>query len=225
MRTLYHFWLCPFSRKVRIALAEKNLEVDLQVEKVSERRPEFLALNPAGDVPVLVEEADESTVLADSAAICEYLEEAYPDRPALIAGSPDERAEIRRLVAWFDHKFNREVTENLVGEKLTKRYLGWGYPHAPAIRAGLQNIHYHLDYIAWLAERRTWLAGDKFSLADVAAGAHLSAVDYLGAVPWDEHPEARLWYSRIKSRPSFRGILSDVMPGSPPPPHYADLDF
>jgi glutathione S-transferase len=225
MRTLFHFWLCPFSRKVRIALAEKNLEFDLRIEKVSERRPEFLALNPAGEVPVLVEDREEPVVLADSLAICEYLEETLPDTPRLLGGSAEDRAEILRLVAWFDTKFNREVTENLVGEKLTKRYLGWGYPHAPAIRAGHQNIHYHLDYIAWLAERRTWLAGDSFSLADVAAGAHLSAVDYLGDVPWDEHPEARLWYARIKSRPSFRGILADAMPGSPPPPHYTDLDF
>ena len=136
-----------------------------------------------------------------------------------------ERAETRRLTAWFDNKFNAEVTENLVGEKLIKRYLGWGYPHAPAIRAGLQNIHYHLDYIAYLAERRNWLAGDDFSMADISAGAHLSAIDYLGDVPWDEHPEARLWYSRIKSRRSFRPLLSDALPGNPPPPHYADLDF
>ena len=222
MRTVHHFWLSPFSRKVRIALGEKGLDFELQVEKISDRRPEFLAMNPAGDVPVLVE--DDGTVFADHIAICEYLDEAYPEKP-LIGSSPVERAETRRLTSWFDGKFNTEVTENLVGEKLIKRYLGWGYPHAPAIRAGLQNIHYHLDYIAYLAERRNWLAGDSFSLADIAAGAHLSAIDYLGDVPWDDHPEARLWYSRIKSRRSFRPLLSDSLPGNPPPAHYADLDF
>lgn len=122
MRTLYHFWLSPSSRKVRIALGEKGLDFELQVEKISDRRPEFLAMNPAGDVPVLVEE--DGTSLADHTAICEYLDEAYPDKP-LIGSTPAERAETRRLVSWFDGKFNAEVTENLVGEKLMKRYLGW----------------------------------------------------------------------------------------------------
>ena len=135
------------------------------------------------------------------------------------------RAEIRRLVAWFDHKFHAEVTENIVGEKIMKRFLHLGEPNSRAIRAGKRNIHTHLDYIGYLTERRTWLAGDMLSLADFAAAAHLSAVDYLGDVPWDEHDAAKDWYVRIKSRPSFRAILADHLPGEPPPKHYADLDF
>lgn len=222
MLVLYHFWLSPFARKVRVALAEKGVPFELRLEREAERRPEFLALNPAGEVPVLVDE--DETVLADSGAICEYLEETRPE-VSLLGATSAQRAETRRLVGWFDGKFNREVTENLVGEKLMKRINGQGHPHAQAIRAGLANIHYHLDYVAYLAERRTWLAGDDFSLADIAAGAHLSTVDYLGDVPWDEHPEARLWYARIKSRPSFRPLLADSVPGAPPPPHYANLDF
>jgi glutathione S-transferase len=135
------------------------------------------------------------------------------------------RAETRRLLAWFDLKFAREVTDNLVGEKLIKRLSGLGQPESAAIRAGLANVHYHMDYIAWLAEQRRWLAGDGFGLADIAAAAHLSAVDYLGNVPWDDHPEAKLWYARMKSRPSFRPLLGDQVTGVTPPPHYADLDF
>jgi Glutathione S-transferase len=106
-----------------------------------------------------------------------------------------------------------------------KRLSGQGQPFAPAIRAGLANIHYHLDYVAFLAERRPWLAGPTFTLADVAAAVQLSCVDYIGDVPWDDHPEARDWYARIKSRPSFRALLADSIPGCPPPRHYADLDF
>jgi glutathione S-transferase len=222
MRTLHHLWLSPFSRKVRVVLAEKGLEFSLKVEDLWQRRPEFLAMNPAGEVPVLVE--DEGQVLADSAAIVEYLEETYP-LPPMIPGDERARAEVRRLVGWFDAKFNREVTDNLVGEKLMKRFLRAGEPDSRAIRAGRHNIHAHLDYIAWLTERRTWLAGDDFSLADIAAAAHISAVDYLGDVPWSEHPGSKDWYVRIKSRPSFRAILADHIPGEPPPKHYADLDF
>jgi glutathione S-transferase len=222
MRLLYQFWLSPFSRKVRIALKEKGLEFDPAVEKYWERRPDFLALNPTGQVPVLIE--PDGQVLADSQAISEYLDEAYPEQP-LLGSEPEQRAETRRLVAWFDQKFYREVTRHLTKEKLLKRFMGMGQPDSQLIRAGLQNIGYHLDYVAYLSERRTWLAGDDFSLADIAAAAQISCLDYLGDVPWSEHPKAKDWYARVKSRPSFRQILADHIPGLPPPKHYANLDF
>jgi glutathione S-transferase len=222
MRTLYHLWLSPQSRKVRLVLQEKELEFETRVEKVWERREAFFELNPAGEVPVLVE-AD-GTVVADAGAIAEYLDEAYPERP-LIGSDPANRAETRRLCAWFDHKFEHEVSQNLLGEKLEKRFMGMGEPDSEAIRAGLHNIHAHLEYIGWLTDRRTWLAGDDFSLADITAAAHLSCIDYLDDVPWDDHGEAKQWYARIKSRPSFRPLLADHIPGLPPPRHYADLDF
>lgn len=222
MRTLYHLWLHPASRKVRIALAEKGLEFELKIEKIWERRTEFLAINPAGDVPVLIE--PDNTILTDSQVISEYLNEVY-DKIDLIGRDPLQRAETRRLVSWFDQKFNAEVTENLVGEKMTKRFLKMGEPHGPSIRAGHANIHYHLDYIGFLTERRRWLAGDDFSLADITAASHLSAIDYIGDVPWNEHRAAKDWYARIKSRPSFKSLLEDIIPGFSPPSHYQDLDF
>jgi glutathione S-transferase len=222
MRTLYHLWLSPYCRKVRVALAEKKLDFELQLEKTWHRRPEFLALNPAGQVPVIVE--DDGTVLSESTPICEYLEEVYADQ-CLIGFDPAGRAEIRRLINWFDLKFGVEVTHNLVDEKLMKRIIGLGGPDSQAVRAGKHNIHYHLDYIGYLTERRTWLGGDDFSLADIAAAAHVSAVDYIGDVPWDDHAPAKDWYARVKSRPSFRALLADHIPGLPPPRDYANLDF
>ena len=222
MRTLFHLWLHPYSRKVRMALAEKRLDFELRIEKIWERRTEFLAMNPAGDVPVLVE--PDGTTLTNSQVICEYLEEIHKDTN-LLGTDPVQRSETRRLVAWFDVKFNREVTDNLVGEKLMKRFLKLGEPHGPSIRAGHANIHYHLDYIGFLTEKRTWLAGDDFSLSDIAAAAHLSTIDYIGDVPWDEHQAAKDWYARVKSRPSFRPLLDDRMPGFTPSAHYEDVDF
>lgn len=203
-------------------LAEKGLEFELRAEKIWERRDSFLRLNPAGEVPILIDE--DNTVVAGGQVIAEYLEEAYPEQP-LLPGSVVDRAEIRRLVSWFDEKFHREVTANLVDEKILKRFLRLGEPNVSAIRAGLQNIHFHLEYLVWLADRRRWLAGAEFSLADIAAAAQLSAVDYLGDVPWDEHRGAKDWYARVKSRPSMRPILADYMSGIRPPSHYADLDF
>jgi len=223
MRTLYHLALSPFSRKVRVVLREKNLNFELKVEKVWERRPDFLAMNPAATVPVLVDE--DGTTLAESGVICEYLEELHAGERNLLGDKPVDRAEVRRLVAWFDQKFSREVTDNLLREKMMKKFLGLGEPNSSAIRAGYSNIHYHLEYIGWLTERRKFLAGEKYSLADVAAAAHLSCLDYIGDVPWADHPRAKDWYARIKSRPAFRPLLGDLITGAPPPKHYADLDF
>lgn len=222
MRTLFHLALSPYCRKVRIALKEKGLDFELQSEKVWERRSEFLAMNPAGTVPVLVDE--DGAVVVESNVICEYLDEVYDDT-TMFGQTPAERAEVRRLVAWFDQKFAREVTDNLYQEKMMKRFLGLGEPNSAAIRAGYSNIHYHLDYIGWLTERRRFLAGEHFSLADVAAAAHLSSLDFIGDVPWSDHAAAKDWYARIKSRPSFRPLLADQVPGARPPAHYADLDF
>lgn len=222
MRRLYHLILSPFCRKVRLTLAEKGLECALEAERVWERRPEFLALNPAGTVPVLIEE--DGHVFAESQAICEYLDEAYPDKP-LIGRVPVARAEVRRLVAWFDDKFHHEVTTLLLFEKVNKRLMAGGAPDSAAIRAGLSNITYHLDYIGYLIERRNYLAGDDFTLADIAAAAHLSCIDYIGDVPWDHCQPARDWYARVKSRRGFRGLLADHVAGMPPSRTYADLDF
>jgi len=217
MRTLFHLWLHPFSRKVRIVLDEKALDFERKVEKIWERRTEFLALNPAGDVPVLIE--PDGTTIANSQVICEYLEEVYPT-VNLLGNDPVQRSETRRLVSWFDVKFNREVTDNLVGEKLMKSVLKMGEPHGPSVRAGHANIPYHLDYIGFLTEKRTWLAGDDFSLADIAAAAHLSCVDYIGDVPWEEHEAAHKWYMRVKSRDSFKPLLEDRIPGFNPSDNY-----
>ena len=222
MRVLYHLWMSPQCRKVRIVLREKLLDFETRAENVLERRAELLALNPAGDIPVLVE--SDGTAISGSDAISEFLDEVHPE-PPLIGRQAMARAEVRRLVHWFDDKFDREVTENLVGQKMTKRYLGLGAPNSGAVRAGHTNIHHHLDYIGYLTERRRWLAGDDFSLADIAAAAHLSSVDYLGDVPWAEHEEAKDWYARVKSRPSFQPILEDSIPGTPPQKQYANLDF
>ncbi len=222
MRTLLHLPLDPACRTIRIVLAEKALDFQLKTEKVWERREGFLELNPAGEIPVLIE--DDGTSIPGARVIAEYLDEANPAQP-LIGSSPLDRAETRRLVTWFEEKFQREVSANLLGEKIMKRFLGLGQPDASAIRAGHKNIRYHLDYIAWLCDRRRWLGGDQFSLADIIAAAHLSAIDYLGDVPWSDHPGAKDWYARVKSRPSLRAILADQIPGAPPPAHYADLDF
>lgn len=228
---LTHFRLCPHSRSIRLALHELTVDADLVEEKPWEWRPAFLALNPAGELPVLT--LDQGTTLCGTYAISEYLAEtaARPaDDPAAVSlfpGDASARGEVRRLVDWFHGKFYREVTRNLLGEKLYARMTPDG-EHAPDVellRAARANMRYHLSYVSFLANQRSWLAGETLSFADLAAGGQLSVIDYLGDIPWTDYPAAKLWYAKLKSRPSFRSILADRLAGTPPPPSYADLDF
>jgi glutathione S-transferase len=221
MNRLFHFPLSPFCRKVRLSLAEKKIEVELVEERYWEKSPDFLRRNAAGKVPVL---KLDGRLLSESAAICEYLEERTP-QPPLMPDSPEGRYEVRRLVAWFDDKFHHEVTANLLYERVNKKITGQGYPDSGNVKAGAKAIKFHLDYMGWLLDQRRWLAGDQMTLADFAAAAHLSALDYISDVDWDRNANVREWYSKIKSRPAFRSLLADHVPGFPPPSHYADLDF
>jgi glutathione S-transferase len=221
MLRLHHFPLCPFSRKIRIVLREKELDAALEEAEPWQGGDELIALNPAGEVPVLL---DDDRVIADSGVICEYLEETRPE-PRLLGLDPVERAEVRRLVAWFDVKFVREVTDLVWREKVLKFVINRDTPNSAAVRVGVANLHAHLSYVGFLFEQRNWLAGDHISLADAAAGAQLSVLDYLGDVPWEAHPGAKLWYARLKSRPSFRPLLADRLPCLKPVAHYDDLDF
>lgn len=199
-------------------------------ERAFERRTEFLQMNPAGTTPVFTEE--QVGAVPGASIIAEYLDEtrglALGDR-RMLPSDPGGRIEVRRLVDWFNVKLFDEVSGHLVTEKVFKRYMtpaqGGGAPDMAAIRAARSNIRYHLAYIGWLISSRNWLAGDRLSYADLAAAAQLSVVDYLGDVPWQENDAAKHWYARVKSRPSFRPLLSDRIAGMEPSAHYADLDF
>ncbi|NKW91087.1 glutathione S-transferase family protein [Rhodobacteraceae bacterium R_SAG9] len=221
MNRLFHVPLSPFCRKVRLVMGEKRLEVELVEERYWEQDPDFLRRNPAAKVPVL---KMDGKMMADSNAICEYLEEKYPD-PALMPRDPDGRYEVRRLVAWFDDKFHHEVTAKLLYERVNRKLMGTGYPDSSNVKAGAKAIKYHLDYMHWLLDHRRWLAGDVMTLADFTAAAHLSALDYISDVDWNRSAVVKDWYATIKSRPAFRAVLADQVPGFPPPAHYADLDF
>ena len=222
MWQLYHFSLCPFSRKTRLALSEKGVGYDLAREYPWDASDEFYALNPAGRTPVL-HDPDKRIVLIDSQAICEYFEETV-DKTPLILGSATQRAEIRRLVAFFDQAFFADVTNRLLHEKMKKRLVLRSAPDSTMLRSAMRLAHEHLDYIDWLIDNRRWLAGSQLSLADFAAAAQISVADYLGGIDWSGHEGAHGWYRVMKSRPSFRPLLTEKMEGIPPPRGYADVN-
>ncbi|MGR3543869.1 MAG: FtsZ-binding protein FzlA [Paracoccus sp. (in: a-proteobacteria)] len=218
---LYHSTLSPFCRKVRLVLAEKKIEVELVEEKYWENPPDLKRRNPAGKLPVL---RFRGTMLAESQAIVEYIDEVVSESPLMPRGALD-RHEVRRLCAWFDDKFNSEVTQPILNERVWKKILRSGYPDSRAVKDGLRAIKEHMDYLAGLLEDRRWLAGGAMSLADFTAAAHFSCLDYISDVDWDRSEVLRDWYATIKSRQAFRGVLADQVPGIQPAPHYAELDF
>ncbi len=221
MARLFHVPLSPFCRKVRLSLAEKKIEVELVEERYWEQDPDFLRRNPAGKVPVL---RMDGIIMSESAAICEYIEETRPE-PSLLPSDPVQRLEVRRLVSWFDDKFHNEVTSNLLYERVNKKIMKQGYPDSAKVKAGAKAIKFHIDYMAWLLEHRRWLAGNVMTLADFAAAAHMSSLDYTSDVDWNRKEVVKDWYAKIKSRPAFRSILADQVFGLRPSKHYNDLDF
>ena len=155
-----------------MCLAEKKLDFSQEIENFWEKRPEFTNLNPLGHVPMLIDL--NGSVLADSTAIVEYLEEAYPDRKLY----PEEalaRAEARRIMNWFDTRFAQEVSLVILWEKAIKRLaakaLGQSSagPDSNLMRSTKVTMTKHLEYLSWLVDRRNWLAGDHFTVADIAA--------------------------------------------------------
>jgi glutathione S-transferase len=230
MPFLHHHPFSAASRYARLVLAEYDEPVELIEEKPWVRNAELLAMNPAGTLPVFID--DNEAVVAGGSVITEYLVETKGARMGEVRLMPEhaaDRAEVRRLVDWFAGKLHGEVTSYLVNEKIFKRQMKAGEgntsPDPAAIRAARANVRYHVQYIGYLAARRNWLAGRELTLADFAAAAEISCIDYLGEVPWEADEAAKAWYARVKSRPSFRPLLSDAVRGIPPAAHYADLDF
>jgi glutathione S-transferase len=232
MPTLTHFRLCPFSRAIRMALAEARIEAELREERPWDWRRELLELNPSGALPVL--ELDGGEAVCGSYAISEYLDETIGAAEAGLPvtspfpGAVLVRAEVRRLVDWFHGKMHEEVTRHLIEEKVASRFKGAGStgPDIEVLRAVRENLRYHLSYVEHLAAARRWLAGEEMTYADMAAAAHLSCADYLGEIDWSGIDAARGWYARMKSRSALRAILAERLPGAPnPPDHYADPDF
>ncbi len=226
MRTLIHQAFDPFGRQIRLMLWEKNLHFKEQVSHPCDNQEDLLVINPAGTLPVLIDEPPTGGEIAvcPSSAIIEYLEEAYPI-PALMPSTSAGRAETRRLLSWFNIKFDVEVSKLLTFQSIEKRLRRQGQPDPEILRLGRTALEWHMDYINYLCENRNWLAGDRMSVVDFSCAAHLSCLEYCDHIQWREYDFAKEWYVRIKSRPSFQSLLKERVPGLPAARHYSDLDY
>ena len=222
---LFHFPFDPGSRAARLALGEARLDWTETVVRPWEVDCPVRDLNPSGMPPVLQTTQDgRPLTLCEAAAILGWIEDQQKT-PLLLPADPVERAEARRLTAWFDRRFTDEVNAVLLHERMEKPLLRLGPPEARALRDGRAALKDHLLMLEELATTRDWLAGRRLSQADLVAAAHLSVLDYFGEIAWKSWPGLKLWYMKLKSRPCFRPLLADRFQGLAPAPHYADLDF
>lgn len=214
MRKLIHLTLSPASRLARLMVAEKRLSCD-----------PVMSEDPNAHLPVFVEL--DGTKREGLWAIVDHLEGNYPEHP-LAPEDPSQRAEVLRWLDWAMGPLHDQVTRRIVYEKGAQRYTGTasrGAPDMNIIRQGREALRFMLKTIGQAAEANGNLAVRECTLADLAVAAHLSALDYFGEIQWTEYPPAAEWYVRIKSRPAFRTLLSDRVPGQPPTASYAELDF
>jgi len=224
MYRLFHQVICPFSRKIRILMAEKNLDFHLIVENFWLNRREFIALNPRSQVPVLVD--DKGFGICDSANIVEYLEEKHDCGRKFLGTDFYEKAEIRRLQDWFDDKFFNEVSKYILNERFFNQFLHKkNTPNLEVIRIAKYNLENHLDYLEFLLTNSQYLTLDRFTIADIAAAAQISVLDYFGDIKWQNRDVVKNWYCIIKSQKGFSDILRDRISSISPCEHYNKLDF
>jgi glutathione S-transferase len=213
MRRLVQLLLSPPSRFARLLIAEKRLACDMA-------NPEDLFSH----LPVFVEL--DGTQVHGIWAIVDHLEGTYRESP-MVPEDDRARAEAFRLLDWSMGQFQESVTRKIVFEKASQRFTGTPIQRAPdmsIVRTGREALKTSLGTLGMLAEKNGYLACRDCTVGDLAVAAHISALDYFGEVPWSEFPWAAEWYVKMKSRPSFRTILADRVPGQPPVSHYAELD-
>ena len=214
MRRLIHLMLSPSCRLARLMVGEKRVACD-----------PVLAGDGRNPMPVFVDL--DGTSCEGVWAILDHLEGNYPEYPL----APEDAGERRTSLRWLDWAMgplHEQVTQRIVYEKAGQRFTGAPSRRGPdmnVIRQGREDLKPALAAIGKAAEENGNLAARAPSLGDFAVAAHLSTLDYFGEVPWEAFPNVAEWYVRLKSRPSFRSLLSDRVPGQPPVAHYGELDF
>ena len=224
MYKLYSYALCPFCRAVRFYLSEKAIDYELVESNPWEKDNKFQNNDISIEIPILEECERDKRMISGSMAIFDYFNET--NRMDKMTGvTTIDRLEITRICEKFNTMFFADVTRPLIYEKVLKRYYSNRYPNSTSIREAIAKIDEYMEFIAWLFERRNWLGGEEFSLADIVVASHISCLDYLGLVNWDRFMRVKDWYVRVKSRPSFKSILADRVHGVIPADIYTELDF
>lgn len=224
MQKLYSYALCPFCRAIRFYLNERAIDFELINSSPWEKDNKFNNNDLSIDIPILIDGDRDKLPVSGFSSIIQYFDESnHMNRLTGITSS--ERLEVQRICEKFNFYFFADVSRPLIYEKVLKRYYNSRSPNSIIIRESMDKMKEYMDAIGWLFERRNWLAGEDFSLADIVVAAHISCIDYVGSIDWSRFIRVKEWYMRIKSRPSFRDILQDRIQGVHPAEHYPLLDY
>jgi glutathione S-transferase len=200
MLKLYNYPDCPFCQKVRVVLAEKDLEYEkvlVDLRKQDQKTPEFLQLNPYGKVPVLV---DEDTVVYDSTIINEYLDEEYPI-PALMPEDSQGRAQVRTLEDYCDNSFIPPTTV-LLAQALKPE----GERDEPRVEQAREELRRCLYYLREKLDGRQYLVESQFTLADASFAPRMIVLGRLGFEFEPALAPVQQWVERIRARPSVASL-------------------
>ena len=222
MYTLYHYYLCPSSRFIRLVLEEYKIAYDIQLENYWKPQKEFLLLNPAGHLPVLINLDNYALIGAN---VCMEYFKSLNLKPNLMNDEYKEQAEIRRICHWFEIVFKKEVLDPIIYEKVYSRVVESINPNSNNIRSALQNLNFHIQYFDYLLKHRDWIVGDSLTYSDLIASANFSTMDYLGLLDFGKCQHIKEWYLKLKSRPSFKILLKDQIVGLNPDNNYKYLDL
>jgi glutathione S-transferase len=234
---LYHYPLCPFSRKVRMFCYENDIFFNLVQEDFWKERENFLKLNPFGEVPFLVaklsDEENNNTFFSiqGSGNILIYLSKKTKKDLYLIQEKNlkedellERQLEVGKIINWFDNKFYKEVLEIILEERVYSLMRGKN-TNVQFLDIARKNLTIHFEYFVKIINEKNFFASEYKTFADLVAASHISVLDYLGEINWQEYPILKDWYCILKSQPSFHEILADTIPEIKPSLNYQRLDF
>jgi glutathione S-transferase len=199
---LYDSTMAPNPRRVRIFLAEKGVEVptvQVDIGKAENRQPPYLAKNPLGGVPML--ELDDGRFLAESVAICRYFEETHPEPPLFGTGATD-----RAMVEMWNRRMELEVLSPIAQTfRNTHEFFAGRIEQVPAYGEACRGVATRrLEWLDGELADREFVAGDRFSIADITAmvGIDFGRVTGIGIGP--EQKNLQRWHEAVSSRPSAK---------------------
>ena len=192
---LYHTPISPNSRRVWVALIEKNLDFELvEIHLDGDHlEPEFVAMNPFHRVPVLV---DDGFTVIESLAILDYLEAKYPE-PAMLPKDPKDLAVVKMVEL---------VTVNELGPALyplSSERMGWGIPEAQVIEKAKEKVDSVLAFFEGLLDDRPFFGSNTLTYAECVAGTVVPLLSWVD-ISIEGYPKIQAWCDRLMSRPSFQ---------------------
>lgn len=203
--TVYGAPLSPYVRKVRLLLAEKALDYQLEVVLPFAQPDWFKDLNPLARIPAL---KDGELVLADSSVICQYLDEKHPERPSLLGENAAQRAQVRWLEKYADYELAPLCTFTVFRNRVLKPSMGKSSDEAAVHKAMHEQLPPHFDYLEKTLGAAEYLAGDSLTLADLALTCQLINMQHGGEqLDAERWPNLSAHYARIKARASVQGVL------------------